>query len=261
MSISFSLPVLDETITQFFCSALGTKSFPFSWEPNKAMLQENASINMNLNDGSSIIKGKHMTHDETSAHLNVSKLVTWHIMYQGLSRAFASWIAAVFVAITPAESLIRAASYITQKQIRDRKGVPLKFVHRSFLILYCSKLHYWSKVVCVLYVWKQGVKIYIPVQGLLWTQCWYHLQLLLPHFPFLSHVGLQKVAWIPCWHRRIRNPILLFSCLCYKTPGQLLRHTSTGWSTLVWSYQTAEQSKGTEFILSMWIHDWITLTN
>jgi len=34
--------------------------------------------------------------------------------YQGFSRALASWIAAVFVAITPAESLIRAANWRTQ---------------------------------------------------------------------------------------------------------------------------------------------------
>ena len=37
-SMSISFPVLDETITQFFSSALGTNSFPFSSEQNNATL-------------------------------------------------------------------------------------------------------------------------------------------------------------------------------------------------------------------------------
>jgi hypothetical protein len=38
--MSFSFPVLDETIMHFFSSALGTNTLPFSSEPNSAMLQK-----------------------------------------------------------------------------------------------------------------------------------------------------------------------------------------------------------------------------
>lgn len=55
MSISINFPVADETITEFFSSALGTNSFPFSSEQNKAMLQKDQKQSATVREAAKLV--------------------------------------------------------------------------------------------------------------------------------------------------------------------------------------------------------------